>query len=405
MVIISTFNFPKSKTGLNVYIGSLNVPYDSTNGNKQYITSIPVSFKLNYTNYYTSAQVMTVSFTTPTLSNVYKNGVLLGTTALNAYPSVNSKSFFVGTSGTQITFQFNSYFMNLFLNYQPSAPSTFGTTDVYDFYAIMNYNFTSTLTSFDYVGNFAISWGWVINTTISTSSFSNFAYSGGSSDSSGYESYFQDQQLQLNSVLDGTAFGGYTPPVTNPSNWTGIYTLMGMYLRNLLVVGGGIILKQTIPTGGTSGGTQVIQWNKTDTSGGGAFALIYGSTSSNALNFDIDSSLTNGFIFSRGGNTLFQISPYQSNINYNLAGGGAVTTVTTNSEGVFMYVLGGNYGDPNITATTFVSAGGGTCRLFNQYLPPGFGLTLTATGGQTFTISASYPPIYNSFSVKWIKIA
>jgi len=386
-------------------MGSLNVPYYSTNGNKEYNTNIPVSFKLNYTNYSTTTQVMTVSFTTPTLANVYKNSVLLGTTAISAYPSVNSKSFVVGTSGSQVIFQFNSYFMNLYLTYKPTSPSTFGTTDVYDFYAIMNYNFTSTLSSFDYIGNFSISWGWVMNTTISTSSFNNFAYSGVSGDSSGYIAYYQDQQLILNNVLDGSAFGGYTPVVTNPNNWTGIYSLFGIYLKQLLVVGGGINLKQTIPTGGMLGGTQSIQWLNTDANGGGALALIYGSTLSNALNFLIQPIMTNGFIFNQSGNTLFQIAPYQANINYNTNGGGVAQTITTDSTGVFMYVFGGNYGDPNITATTFVSSGGGICRLFNQYLPPGFALVLTATGGTTFTISASYPPFYNSFSVKWIKIA
>jgi hypothetical protein len=66
-----------------------------------------------------------------------------------------------------------------------------------------------------------------------------------------------------------------------------------------------------------------------------------------------------------------------ANINYNLGGGGAAQTITIPSTGVFMYVFGANWGDGNITATTFVSAGTNNCRLFNQYLPPGLSYSLT----------------------------
>jgi hypothetical protein len=402
MVIVSTFNFPNSNSSVNAYMGSVLVPYDSTNGNKQYNCNTPVSFKLNYTNYSTTAQTITVTFTAPTLANVYKNGSLIGTTTIGAYPSVTTKSFTCPSSSASSTFSFDSYFMNIFLSYNPAVNNTFGTTDTYDFYAIMNYTLTSTKPSFQYIGNYAITYGWVMNTTTSTSAFSNFAYASGSSDSSGYSSYYQYQDITLNSTFDGTVTGGYTPPVTNTYNWTGIYTLFGLYLNQLFVVGRGIVLKQTVGYGSTNGSTQSIQWVDTDANGGGAIALVYGSTLSNALNFSIQPALTNGFIFNEQGNTLFQISAVQTQINYN----GSAQTITLPSSGVFMYVFGSNYSDTNITATTFVSGGGvNNCRLFNQYLPSGFGLSLTVTGASTFTIVGSYPSTYNSFSVRWVKIA
>ena len=93
-----------------------------------------------------------------------------------------------------------------------------------------------------------------------------------------------------------------------------------------------------------------------------------------------------------------------ANINYNLGGGGAVRTITVPSPGVFMYVFGANYNDANITATTFVSAGSSTCRLFNLYAPPGFSYSLTPTGNQTFTISAGFPAGFNTFSVSYVKL-
>jgi hypothetical protein len=98
------------------------------------------------------------------------------------------------------------------------------------------------------------------------------------------------------------------------------------------------------------------------------------------------------------------VAQTQSNINYNLGGGGAVRTITIPSAGVFMYVFGANYNDANITATTFVSAGSSTCRLFNLYAPPGFSYSLTPTGNQTFTISAGFPSTFNTFSVSFIKL-
>jgi hypothetical protein len=69
-----------------------------------------------------------------------------------------------------------------------------------------------------------------------------------------------------------------------------------------------------------------------------------------------------------------------------------------------MYVFGANWGDGNITATTFVSAGTNNCRLFNQYLPPGLSYSLTSTGNQTFTISAGFPASYNTFTVSYVKL-
>ena len=97
------------------------------------------------------------------------------------------------------------------------------------------------------------------------------------------------------------------------------------------------------------------------------------------------------------------VAQTQSNINYNI-NGGAVRTITIPSTGVFMYVFGANNNDSNITATTFVSAGSATCRLFNTYLPPSFSYSLTPTGNQTFTISASFPSGFNTFSVSFIKL-
>ena len=69
-----------------------------------------------------------------------------------------------------------------------------------------------------------------------------------------------------------------------------------------------------------------------------------------------------------------------------------------------MYVFGANWGDANITTTTFVSAGGSNCRLFNTYAPPGFSYNLTSTGNQTFTISAGFPASFNTFSVSYVKL-
>ena len=102
-------------------------------------------------------------------------------------------------------------------------------------------------------------------------------------------------------------------------------------------------------------------------------------------------------------NQSFFIPSFQSYINYNINGGGT-RTITTPSYGVFFYIFGDNYGDTNITMTTWVNAGGSGLRLYNTYVPPGFSYALASTGAQTFTVRASFPPGYNSFSVKYIRM-
>ena len=102
-------------------------------------------------------------------------------------------------------------------------------------------------------------------------------------------------------------------------------------------------------------------------------------------------------------NQSFFIPSFVNYINYNV-NGGATQTITTPSYGVFFYIFGDNYGDTNITATVWVNAGGSGSRLYNSYLPAGFSYAVASTGGQTFTIRASFPSNYNSFSVKYMRM-
>jgi hypothetical protein len=89
--------------------------------------------------------------------------------------------------------------------------------------------------------------------------------------------------------------------------------------------------------------------------------------------------------------------------NYNVNGGSA-QTINAPSAGVFIYTIGNNYADTNITCSIFVITGGGTCHFSSIYTPPGWGYTFTAVDGDTFTVSASYPVSYNNYSVTYTKV-
>ena len=89
----------------------------------------------------------------------------------------------------------------------------------------------------------------------------------------------------------------------------------------------------------------------------------------------------------------FNSHKYYSNINksklYNF-----INENGTPSYGVFFYIIGDNYGDTNITMTTWCNAGGSGLRLYNTYVPPGFNYALASTGAQTFTVRAGFPSGY-----------
>ena len=295
MVIVGNLNFPFSKTNLNVLIGTVNVPYQSqsTAGYKTAFMNCPISMYLNFTKYTPQTMGITVVSQSGANIQVYKNGVLLTTTPNNSYTGVNiSKGFVLSSSASNVVCNFNSYYYNVYCQYTPPANTNYGTTDVYTFYAQINYTVSSTVTPLTYIGNYAISYIIDVNTTTSTSSFTNFSYASGSTDTAGYGAYSLTNQPNYAFAWDGSQAPSYQPTTTN-SLWTGLYQLAVLY-ANYIFTAQGIVMKNT-------GFTNTLSWYDSDANGSGYQTLVYASNLSNGFKIDMNASkMTNGMIVSGG---------------------------------------------------------------------------------------------------------
>ena len=330
MVTLTNLTFPQSQsTALSTtgtLIATVNVPYHSTDGSSKLITcTVPVGFSMSLTVYTAGADTITVSnIVTPTTINVYKNGVLVGTTPqMGTNSGATSKSFVLANVSALCSF--NSYFYTLNFQYYPQANTTAGNTDVYTFYAPLTWTMAATRTPIVYNGSLPITYGMDINTTITTSSFTNFSYLSGSVDTTGYIAYSLTQQISYASAWNGSQANSYYP-TTLYSLWTGFYQLAVLYANNIWVTNG-------INFKNTGVATNIISWFDSDTNGSNALSLIYASLSSNAMNFFISapSKLTNGFIFT-GGNIGFGYTSLPTFQNTQLGYQGSNSTILTTAS-------------------------------------------------------------------------
>jgi hypothetical protein len=300
MVIVGNLSFPFSKTNLNVLIGTLNVPYhsQSTAGYKTAFLNCPISMYLNFTKYTPQTMGITVVSQSGANIQVYKNGVFLTTTGNNGYTGVNiSKQFILNNLAGNVTCNFNSYYYQVGFQYTPPQNINVGTTDIYTFYAQINYTVSSTVTPLTYVGNNPINYIIDVNTTTSTSSFTNFSYGSGSADTAGYSVYSFTNQPTYAYAWDGSQAPSYQPTITDPKLWTGLYQLAVLY-ANQIFTGSGIIMKNT-------GFTNTLSWYDSDANGSNYQTLLYASNLSNAFKIDMNASnMTNGFVVTGGRMTI-----------------------------------------------------------------------------------------------------
>lgn len=360
MVIVGNVNFPFSKTNMNCLIATLNVPYKSTDGAyKNMYNNCPISVYLNFTNYKVQPMTITVSLTQGANIQIYKNGTLLGTTSnFNYTGTAVSKGFVLNSAGAGVICSFNSYYFNSYFQYTPPANTTYGTTDVYTFYLQISYTVSSTVTPLQYIYNSPISYIVDVNTTTSTSAFTNFSYASGSADSIGYSAYSLTNDEQYAYAWNGTQAPAYQPQTSN-TLWTGLYQLAVLY-SNYLFTAKGIILKNT-------GFTNTLSWYDSDANGSGYQTLLYASNISNAFKIDMSSSkMTNGLMIT-GGNVN---STSQQQTWYVTGIGGNGTTVAGNkigastNGGAYFSNLTVNGGAPagnfNTSTATFTASVAGT---------------------------------------------
>lgn len=320
MVTVGVLSFPKTNT-VQALVGTLNVPYHSTNGNyKLAFFNTTVNAFMSFTNYQAQPMTITVNLSTSSSINVYKNSVLYGTTSNFGTDSL-SKGFVFPNLASQVVCRFNSYYFNIGLGgFQVPANNNVGTTDVYTFFQPITYTITSTVSSLLYTGNFTyiVSVG---NPTI-TSDFTNFSYASGSLNTSGYSVTNNSENANMATAWDGSSGTDYVPTVTNPSLWTGLYQLQTLYSNNLFP--NQISLKNR-------GFTNTISWYDTDARGSSTLGSIYVSIISNAYNFYINNTATifNGFRFT-GGNIN---SSSQQQTWYVTSTGGTGTTIAGNRIG------------------------------------------------------------------------
>ena len=100
MVAYELLTFPKSQTSSSQLLGTVNVPYKSTDGiNKTIYLNVPVGF--SFAGNVNSANPMTITVSNmvkPSTISVYKNGVLITTTTnTNADTNATSKQFILAT--------------------------------------------------------------------------------------------------------------------------------------------------------------------------------------------------------------------------------------------------------------------------------------------------------------------
>lgn len=390
MVTSSTLTFPINGTQ-NCLIGTVFCPYNSLLTNKTILVQAPVNIIFTANKYSGNSAALlitpgTISNPSTLTCNVYKTNnsgtSLAGTSSCFLYSGNLYPRGFITNTG-YIPFSFEQYVYNIATSFTATTNTPLE-GDTYTFYVPISYTFGGS-SSFTIANTSTVKHGLIIGSSVTLSSSLNSAWYGTNTDTLGYATASITAENDLISFIDnGTKKASIGADGRLMSNGLNIPINTTPFI-------GGVGL---LPSASGSGTT--IGWNIQ--SGTGETDFINGSGSGDG-----------GFNFYIGGGTSQAALRYQMSgitfINYNTNGGGAVRTITAPGAGVYIYTMGANFGDMNITTTTFVSSGGGSTRLFNQYIPPGFGLTLTAGSNGSFTISASYPSNYNNFSVQYVKIA
>jgi hypothetical protein len=344
MVTYTSLTFPKtqsaSMTSPGVLIGTVSAPYKSTdNTNKQIIIKCPVGFFLSFQSGQNTAMTITVSnMVISTNINVYKNGVAFTTIPNYGSGGATSKQFTFSNPALNTTCSFNSFFYLIQAYFTYTNPSI-GSTDIYTFYCPITYTMSSTVSPFQIVLN-SLSYGVVLNTTTSTSAFTNFSYASGSTDSIDYYSpYSAIDSLYVNQNLWNGTGGGYYPSVA-PSQWGGNYQLDGLYVNNSFVAKK-LVLKCVQSD---SGSIPLIEWYDTDANLGNSLAYMYpDKTTYNTFTFN--TSLAKGFWFQNqnGNNGLVNIYGVYTN-------SASSTNLSTNTS--LSWPLYSAYG-LNVSTTTF----------------------------------------------------
>jgi len=235
MVVIDTFTSPRNNSsGLatnGVLIGTTFCPFNSTDGIcKNIRIQVPIGFSFvgNKRNVSPATITFTMSIPPPTICKVFKNGTFLQNISVNKIDSnATSKSFNVNAIGD---FSINSFYYGLHMNFKPSIASANG--DTYTFYLPFTYSLTSNPTSIQGEVPPTFSQNIIVNTSNSTSSFTNASYAAGSSNSTNYISYSLTNSCTYNSNWSQGNTQGYAPTISN-SNFSGMLQSEGYYCNNL----------------------------------------------------------------------------------------------------------------------------------------------------------------------------
>lgn len=235
MVVIETFTSPRNNSSAlstnGVLIGSVFSPYNSTDGiNKKIKIQVPIGFSFTGNKYNATPTTLTftMSIPVPTTCKVYKNGTLYQNIVVFQNDSnVTSKSFTVSATGN---FSINSFYYGVFMYFTPEIASANG--DTYTFYLPFTYSLTSNPTSIQGSSPPSFSQNIIVNTSNTSSSFTNAAYASGSSNSSGYKSYSLTNSYTYNSNWSGDNTGGYVPTISN-NNFAGMLQAEAYYCNNL----------------------------------------------------------------------------------------------------------------------------------------------------------------------------
>jgi len=186
-----------------------------------------------------------------------------------------------------------------FQRFYPDENTNYGTTDTYEFYCPITYTVSSTVSPLVYISNFSISYLIDVNTTTSLSSFSNFSYTGFSSDTLGYVAYsLIDYPASYSDVWNGTVSNSYYPTLLW-SLWQGFIQIAALYCTKIYISYGDLVFKQQTNSLNNQRDQQ-IQWITNDASNGQLISKIYASTLGSSLNFFNNPSFASNFIFQNG---------------------------------------------------------------------------------------------------------
>ena len=365
----SSISFPiTTSTPISCLMATVNVPYKSTTSTaiKSVNINVPVSFNFKFTNYQAQGQNITIIMNYPTTAGIYKNGIFYQAKTITKSNSLFYKTYTLANISTQSVCEINDYVANFSLQFFPQQNNTFGTTDVYTFYLSMSYTITSSASRIYYVtGTFVR--GFFFNTTQSSTLLTNFTYNGGSAPTTGYSSYYLNQDMSSTYAWDGSVNNAYYP-TTSYLDWTGLYQLQGLYSRELWISDKNINFKNQLIPGTLVPQAQSINWYTPD-SYSDLIGKIETDKASSSMNFNVNSSeITRGFMFS-GGNinsnaqqqTWF-ISANNPGNSYTPAGknlGSSFNSTSARLDKVSTY--GGAYASNwNTTTATFTASESGT---------------------------------------------